>query len=50
MKKEERMKSESIKKPYGTPKLSVYGNIREITQDKERGGRLDHPGDDDKTG
>jgi hypothetical protein len=26
------MKSESTKKPYETPKLSVYGDIREITQ------------------
>ena len=26
------MKSESIKKPYETPELSVYGDIREITQ------------------
>lgn len=27
------MKSESTKKPYETPKLAVYGDIREITQD-----------------
>ena len=26
------MKPESTKKPYETPKLSVYGDIREITQ------------------
>ena len=35
------MKSEPTKKPYETPKLSVYGDIREITQ---------HVDDNSKTG
>ena len=32
------MKSESTKKPYETPKLSVYGDIRTITQQVEPSG------------
>ena len=44
------MKSESTKKPYETPKLSVYGDIREITQHVDNGtGRVDNAPDDDKT-
>ena len=32
------MKSESTKKPYETPRLSVYGDIREITQQVQQEG------------
>ena len=44
------MKPESTKKPYETPKLSVYGDIREITQHVDiETGRVDNAPDDDKT-
>ena len=43
------MKSESTKKPYETPKLSVYGDILEVTQSLSAQTGMDNPTGNGKT-
>jgi hypothetical protein len=46
----ELQKKEAAKKTYNTPELSVYGDIRAITQGNDMAGQTDNPmGANDKT-
>lgn len=45
----ESQKSEAAKKPYDTPRLLVYGDIREITQSNDMAGAPDGGMGNDKT-